>query len=225
MKRVIVSALIALLLVAPFAYKLRPRAPKPFHPNRAVSRQEKASHMLIFSEHGRELSECSGTAIGPHAILTAEHCDERGKATEVSLDLSRQRFPIVAKITDDRDHVIYLFDGPALTDIQPYETRAPRIGEPVVLFGFGEAMYPETAKTGIVLDEFDPSEIDADQGMFYTSTHILPGDSGSTIYGADGKMLGLVTYGMHPNGDEEAPETGDFMLGFTAEQIAEVVNF
>ena len=52
---------------------------------------------------------CSATSIGPHALLTASHCE--APSDVIAVDDVKQI--IVRVIRDGRDHSIYLLDGPA----------------------------------------------------------------------------------------------------------------
>lgn len=167
----------------------------PSHGNPAYI-QVRASHMLSFlDDDGEQTVWCSGTAIGPHAILTAAHCnDASDNFKTLNLDRSTRVYKLLASSFDGRDHVIVLVDGPAFTDIAPYVTREPQIGEPILIEGFGEEVYPALEKHGNIVTVYDPSEVDANQKMFYFNAPVIHGDSGAAIFGLDGAILGVVTW-------------------------------
>lgn len=184
------------------------------------TKEQRASHMVQFySKNGRELSQCSSTAIGPHAFLTAEHCDERHEAKQVSFDLATEKHNLVVVTSDNRDHVIYLVDGTAFSNVVDVDQVPARIGEDAVLYGDGDGMYPPLPKFGTVANCYDPSDIDAASGIICFSTTIIPGDSGAAVYNSKGGILGLLTYG--------APDDTSvgFALNFSAAQIAGAKNF
>ncbi len=200
----------------------------PFHANHTATPQELSSHQVVFY-YGDSHALCTATAIAPHALLTAGHCIAEAEdldAVTFAVDHVMTRFSVLGVLVDHRDHVIILTNGPAFTRIAPYLTRAPKVGETVYLYGFGEGVYPAVKKTGTVIDEYDPSEVDARAGMFYMTTQAIPGDSGSAIYGADGDILGLLTYKVNGNKENEGLfESAGFQLGFTPEQISKALAF
>ena len=177
-------------------YKWRSAVPPVAAHGNAKYVQVRASHMIAFLDRDGEQSVwCSGTVVGKHALLTAAHCNPESEDFKtINLDRSTAVYHLIASSYDGRDHVIVLVDGPAFTDIVPYVTRAPRIGEPVFVEGFGEEVYPAIEKRGKIVTAYDPSEIDAGQKMFYFNAPVIHGDSGSCVFALDGSILGLVTW-------------------------------
>lgn len=215
--RRIVKAAIALVVTSAVLMFSCGGSPKPFQQNHPVNMEVKSSHMLIFAtEDGRGVDLCTATAVGPHALLTADHCNANDELPELTVDYTPRQYHIMDVMHDDHEHQIIFVDGPAFKDIEPYRARAPKVGETVHIEGFGHGVYPATDKQGIVLDEYDPSEVDRDMGLFYSSVPAIPGDSGSAIYAEDGSMVGLLTYGFHKG---RHSESGGFTLAFTPEQI------
>lgn len=170
---------------------------------------------------GEELGQCSATAIGPHAFLTAQHCDERGKAKQVRIDLATEKHDLIAATTDNRDHIIFLVDGTPFTnlvDVHQLQVLGG-VGRDVVLYGDGDEVYPPMPKYGKITNCDDPSDIDAASGILCTTIHPIEGDSGSAIYNAEGEIVGLLTYGA-PDGSSVG-----FALNFTADQLATAKTF
>lgn len=188
--------------------------------SRKAPAQQKSAHMLVFlNGSGDEVSGCSGTAIGPHAILTADHCNDNDRLTDLHVDLSTNIYHIVDKSHDSRDHVIYLLDGPAFKNIDPYVTARPVVHEAIYICGFGGGKYPVSVKEGKVMESYDPSDVNEDQQIvYYKIKKAIPGDSGAAIYDANGAILGLVTYGI--NG-----EVAGFELNFTPSDLEIARNF
>jgi hypothetical protein len=94
--------------------------------------------------------------------------------------------------------------------------RAPQLHETDYFYGFGGKKYPLRKKAGVVLDEYDPSELDRRAGLTYYSNDVDGGDSGAMIYGKDGAMLGVVTWSIE---DGEKVEMAGYMLNFDPEDI------
>ena len=200
-KKIFLSTLLALTLIGcsiagyKHPYKWRSAVPPVLTHGNPKYVQVRASHMIAFLDSdGEPAVYCSGTVIGQHAILTAAHCTEAGEFKTINLDRSTTRYHLIASSFDGRDHVIILVDGPAFKDIVPYVTREPKIGEPVLIEGFGEEVYPAVEKTGRVTNTYDPSEVDAEQKMFYFSNPVISGDSGAAVYSLDGSIVGIVTW-------------------------------
>lgn len=185
--------------------------------------------MIIFLDaHDHEDGLCTATAIGPHAILTAEHCND-GEAPDetITIDLSRKHYHLLAENADGHDHIIYLLDGPAFKNyLDPSElinVPQPKPYAPVVIYGDGLGQYPPREVNGFVdgkSDSADLSDVDQnDQALWYRLA-IVPGDSGSAIYDAAGRVVGLVTYGFDaPSRRLPAVRAVGFALAFTPKAI------
>lgn len=198
----------------------------PINPNHVAAQQAKTSHMLNLKSEEGLYGWCTGTAIAPHAILTAEHCAEHGELSKVALDYGLQDYKVTQILHDKNEHVILLLDGPALTDIQEYKTREPKIGEHEFFYGFGGKEYPAKLKSGVVLDEYDPSEANKANGLMYYSAASIPGDSGAAVYGDDGSMLTLVTF--HVSQEyllTSKAIMGGYALRFTPKQIEKAKKY
>lgn len=211
------SAVVALSLFCIGAVHQLRQLDQPVTYNHKPTVQERYTHEVSFLDettHG-PVGFCTATAIGPHALLTAKHCNEDGPepSRHIMLDLSTHVYHILTYVSDGRDHVIYLLDGPEFKSVMPYATRKPRLGEKVFIVGCGKDDFPCTVKSGRVLDEYDPSDIDKEDGVFYFSIPVVHGDSGSIVYAEDGTVLGVVTY-LVVNG-----EGCGFELDFTQENV------
>jgi hypothetical protein len=206
--------------------------PSPAPVPNATTAQRKVSHMISFIDPDtrRGSGLCSATVIGPHAILTAEHCDYKdGKGnldqTALMIDLSTKVYHIEDSILDDRDHQILLVDGPAFTDIATYQVRQPVAGETVFILGDGKGEFPPRELVGTVISvPNDASSVDGEAGLFYSTMKVIPGDSGSAVYGTDGKIVGLVTYLLRMKNEPNA-SNANFSLAFTDAQIQQAKDF
>lgn len=212
MPRRLLSFLALFLLVAGAVSARNEKIPTP---------QARSSHMLTFLDKGQRDSICTGTAIGPHAILTAEHCNPHDQDEAVEIDFSPNKYRILAACHDGRDHVIYLLDGPAFLDIDAAISRTPVAGEKTYFYGFGRQKYPAVRKNGRVVNSYDPSEVDRSSGLHYFTNNAIPGDSGSAIYGSDGAILGLVTWSL----DRSDSSMGGYELAFSQADIAVAKSF
>jgi len=221
-KTFILSSLSALILLAVFSF-IAPTLPHGRAPLPATVRPEqKASHYLLLRGAYRALGTCTGTAIGPHAILTAAHCDQDDSVRSVQIDLATETHEILSTATDGRDHIILLVDGTPFTNIEKVVYDVAVVGQPVVFYGVGGGHYPPVAKYGFVEDCQDPSDLDAAAGQFCFGARAIPGDSGSAVYDAEGHVVGIVTY---LDRSTEPSSTIGYALNFTEKQIADASSF
>jgi hypothetical protein len=181
--------------------------------------QQKTSHGLVFlNDKGDPRVGCTGTVIGPHAILTAEHCDQNMEFTDLNLDYSTRIYKVLTVTRDHRDHLILIVDGPAFRDIEPYVTAKAVVGEKEFFYGFGGDAYPAHETIGTVARSTDPSGIDAEDEIVYFHSDAVHGDSGAALYDSRGNILALLTYGGED--DDGKSQAIGFALAFTKTQIA-----
>lgn len=199
--------------------------PRPVEP---MTIQRRSSHLIEYYQGTRRQGSCTGTVLGPHAILTATHCDERREVRDIRLDFSLRAFHIEKFLTDGNDHDIYLVDGPAFTNFVPYKVRPAKLGEQVYLFGSGAGQFPPRRLNGVRLAWDDPSDVDADAGIVRFSMPVILGDSGSAVFAQDGTIVAVTTYLFNEPyvfGFLEDTSTVDFIPSFTPPQIEEAVKF
>lgn len=123
------------------------------------------------------------------------------------------------KIFDAYDGMILVYGGWDFKDVVPLDPAydPPAQGEALYMFGNPAGlrdMYREGVLAGVTLLEGD--DVAPGSLIFVGTMNIQGGDSGSSIYGADGRRVGVVTWGIFGG-----KYTGFYPLGFTAEQIRE----
>lgn len=224
----VVITTIVLLVAAYNLFDYWPTASRSINvPVSQMTPQQLASHMLIYLDrNGAETGVCTGTAIGPHAVLTASHCNNGAYARpsfSIKLDYSDVVFNIRSTSTDGRDHEIYLLTGPALKNTVPYIPASfTLVGEHITYYGFGEAVYPSTVRQGHLRPNDDPSDVDAASEFYTFDFPAIHGDSGSAIYDDQDRIVGLVTYVLPWYGHECM---GAFALNFAPEKIHTAQTF
>lgn len=202
-------------------YNFRPARKYP------VTFQQRIEHMAVFLEDGKPKAQCTVTAVGPHAILTAEHCKEKDNPGDtIRLDLSTKDYHVVIGIIDGRDHTILLLDGPAFKNYAPASSllavKPVGIDELVYIYGNGGWQYPGRYLTGrvdIKAQNKDTSEVDTAQEATWFTFSVISGDSGSAVFGSDGRIVSVISLGNETGG------AVGFSLAYTKKTIDIVQSF
>ena len=206
-----------------------------FNPEKSL--QRRASHMIVFDAHrmnelgqeetGRAL--CTASALGKYALITANHCDVGETALRVDHELADR--PILGRIKDGEDHVIFLVGGSAFKDTMgkfysPDTYKMDKVGDEVFLWGAGGGMYPPQYRQGRVMDSVTTPQKDLDDMLIKDPTvylydmNIIGGDSGSAIYDKrTGNLITLVTYSMGEH------FCGAYVLAFKQADIEKAESF
>lgn len=153
---------------------------------------------------------CSGTVIGPHAILTAEHCLTSTKTLAVDNKLVEVR-----KVTlDHADHALVIlnvtFTHWAERGTSPYQSESIfNIGNP----GDLRDMYRRGYVAG--------NQVMRGRKVTLYDTNGYYGDSGSGIFDEDGRLIAVtsIIYQQADNGYIKF--MGSFDLAFTAREWRE----
>lgn len=146
-------------------------------------------------------SVCSGTAIGRHALLTAEHCLAAGAFT-----IDGKPAKIVATLKGGRDQVILRVDiaFPHAASFGPKPMQGQRVHY------IGNAGTPKLFRAGHVAAITSQTVILDVNGYM--------GDSGAAVFNGEGQIIAVVS-GILVN--DIFKMTACWHLGFTPAQIAE----
>jgi len=205
-----------------------------FNPQKAL--QRKAAHQIVFQvtivdDEGTQTGKalCTASAIGPHALLTAGHCDMGETDLRVDNELSDR--PIFNRINDGEDHVIFLVGGSAFKDTMgrfysPDTYQPDKVGDEVFLYGDGGGMYPPQYRQGRAMGVMTVPEKElsgmliTDPNVYMFDLNIVGGDSGSAIYDKrTGNLVTLVTYGVAEK------YCGAYIMKFTQAQVEQAEKF
>jgi hypothetical protein len=173
---------------------------------------------------------CTATAVGPHTLLTAEHCND-AKTDTVYVDADRNKikagtavgYTIVSRELDHQDHMLLDLDARqvSFTHFIPFKTgvRTPEQGEYVYWWGNPGGlrdMYREGLVEGSVpTSEIGDSDVDATGQVYLVQAAVIGGDSGAAVFSMkDGSIIGIVTYGI-----DDGQMMGSFPIQFTQPQI------
>lgn len=161
-------------------------------------------------------SFCSATAIGPHALLTATHCELPSDALFVRAYVGVAKVGIAGRIRDDFDHTILLLTGPALPAFVDVEL-VDELAQAEEVFTWGNP--------GKFQDIFTKGYIAGYEGeanaVVLFSFNTFSGASGSGIFNNAGHLVAVVSLQRSVSETGAAPYalTGAFRLAFKQADI------
>ena|SRR6202795_1574743 len=156
---------------------------------------------------------CSATAIGPHALLTATHCEA---PTDDLLIRHADRVAIVVqRFRDGNDHTIYLIKNVTFADYVIVDL-SNKLGQGTNVFMFGcPGTLQDMYRRGYVAGK--------EEDMILFDMADWHGDSGAGIFSEDGKLVAVVSLLVSQSKPDELENairfTGAFPLAFTQEQL------
>lgn len=172
----------------------------------AIQKAHKASHKIeMQSITGGSEGSCSGTAIGPHALLTAAHCS----SASAVLTVDGKDADVMLTEGDGLDHEIYLLRGVTFTDYTEVSDTPAQQGDSVFVFG-NPAGFSDLFRRGVIAGYYKD---DAEGFEKFLNDVLSPkksgnesvritlydfngffGDSGSAIYNTDGKIVAVTSF-------------------------------
>lgn len=140
-------------------------------PERVIDRVSRVAVKLTYQD-----GTCSGTIIGPHAILSAEHCHVIGNP----LKLNGRFVTVQSDMRDGQDHIIYI----VAETFPEWAARAPlpQLGEPVFLIG-NPLSLEHIFRAGTFSGEAE--------GRILFDLNTWLGDSGAGIFNNHGQLVAV----------------------------------
>lgn len=216
MKKSLVLAVALLLLSLP-ALAISP----------AVLKAHKASYQIgQVTLSGASL--CSATAIGPHALLTASHCEF--PTDDLYIRDAEGPFTIVGKIRDGQDHTIYLLKGITFEDYVAVDQKSIDVSDEVFTIGNPgdwEDIYQKGYVAGLKVDK-SPAALmgDGKPPEVLIDIQAFPGESGAGIFNTEGVLVDVLSGDEVQTHDGAAIEFGTaFLLAFKDTDLARAKTF
>ncbi len=126
-------------------------------------------------------SGCSATAIGPHALLTASHCE--APVDVVTVDEIEYKI-VGTPIRDGFDHSIYILTGTAFKDYAVIATDEVDVADDLFIFG-NPADMEDQFRRGYITS--------VSEEMFTIDVNGFFGDSGAALFNTKGQIIGVVS--------------------------------
>src|ERR1019366_7971869 len=183
----------------------------------AVEQQHATTHRLAVydllkgDKFNDEVGHCSATVVGPHAILTAQHCFLNSNL--IRLDAETEPLHILAAFIDGSDHVIYLVDR-TFTAWASISERPLVPNEPVHLWG-APGKNTDVYRSGYFQKMTTEKSIDPAEKFQFEMfiLPIFPGDSGSAVFDEPGSVIAVTSM------PHASAESLDVPLAFSQMQL------
>lgn len=172
---------------------------------------------------------CSGTAIGPQAILTATHCE---LPSEILYIRGLDAAPIVARIRDGQDHTIFLLSGVQFPDYVDVSLKDPlEQSEDVFTFG-NPGELRDIYQKGYIAGVRKDTSLAADLGLgdpsaILFSVQAYSGESGAGIFNTFGQLIAVLSIDQEQDnkGGERISFAGAFPLAFSQSDLDKAREF
>lgn len=201
-KKLLALALISLLSVTAFANDS----------HRAIVKRAHTCTRTIRMQTLTDKVKCSATAIGPHALLTASHCEL--PTSEVSVDGTKTK--IIKLLRDDNDHTVLITDGD-YKDFAAFDPNPAAVGDTIFIFGnpgTHEDMFRQGNVVSIQKEFPDSFFSDRTPSRTIYDLNVFSGDSGAAIFSESGEIVGVVSLADIQTNSKVSGWTIKFMISF-----------
>jgi hypothetical protein len=178
--------------------------------------------------------QCSATAIAPHALLTATHCEL--PTDELFIRGEDDSIEIQAIERDQMDHTILEVDT-TFKNFAQMSNQPVQVGDDVFIFGNPGEMndilrkgYIAQLPPQLSKEEEEISELFNGPSALLTTYDLNGwfGDSGAAVFNSDGQIVGVISL-ISTQSKGTPPVSQNFMqsfpMRFTPAQIADAMNF
>lgn len=176
----------------------------------AVDKAQRTAVLLLMDN-----GSCSGTKIGPHAILSATHCFEDTH----SLSVDGVPAVVTGTISDNHDHTILFVNQTFRYFVTISQIgHIPSRGDPVFILG-NPGWLPNIYRAGHV---GGPAAVNRIGVVTLYDLQDFPGDSGAGIFDDHGRLVGVISIfvALEERG-ARIQFAGSYDLAFTPAQLAQ----
>ena len=164
---------------------------------------------------------CSASAIAPHVLLTSAHCrvdDGKVYLNQVDRPFNHPLY-VEDRFFDGADHMLLVLPDVTFKHFVVYDPdNFKEITSLEHYYFWGNpGMIPDQYREGYVTGFYTPKddhEVMLSQKFSIVSGPVVGGDSGSSIFAEDGRIVGTLTWGVHGG-----LFSGFYPLAFTKAQV------
>ena len=193
----------------------------------AIDKAHKASYQ-IGQETLSEGGVCTATAIGPHALLTATHCEL--PTDDLYIRDQDGPFTIVARIRDGYDHTILLLKGITFPVVVAVDQTSLGVTDDIFTIGNPgkwKDVYQKGYVAGIIVDDSMEAAIGAGKPPeILIDIRAFPGESGAGIFNTDGVLVAVLSGDQMQVHDDVSIDLGAaYPLNFKDADLARAKTF
>jgi V8-like Glu-specific endopeptidase len=193
----------------------------------AIIKAHKASYQIgqmTVSDGAR----CSATAIGPHALLTATHCEL--PSDDLYIRGEENPVAIVARIRDGQDHSILLLKGVTFADYVEVDQKSLQVTDDVFTIGNpGDwtDIYQKGYVAGLKVDRSMAAAMgEGEPDKILIDIQAFPGESGAGIFNTSGVLVAVLSGDQMQTREGVSMDLGfAYFLNFKPEDIARAKAF
>jgi hypothetical protein len=188
--------------------------------------QHRATFTIVISNPATsKAAGCSASALSEHVLLTAAHCDIPGGFLHLNQTARPFTHPlkISDKFYDHQDHMLLVVPDVSFKHFIRYDPATYKkltVNDHYYLWG-NPGMIPNQYREGYVTGLVAPvpgvvaeGELDVVSPFVMFSGPVVGGDSGSAVFAEDGRLAGVLTYGVY-----YGMFAGSYPLSFTVDQV------
>lgn len=154
----------------------------PAH-NAMYERAQATTHVLQEVDIVMGETKCSATAVGPHALLTASHCEHPFDL--ITVDTETMQI-VVHPMRDNLDHTIYIVDK-SFSVWAKIAAEPPQQGDEFFYFG-NPGVYKRYMRKGYIAG-FDLTSLNINQIALDVNGYY--GDSGAALFNENGEIVSI----------------------------------
>ncbi len=208
---------LAILCISLHAFSISP----------AIDKAHKASYQIrqvTISDGAR----CSATAIGPHALLTATHCEL--PTDDLYIRGEEGPFTVIARIRDGQDHSILLLKGITFADFVEVDQKSLRVTDDIFTIGnpgIWQDIYQKGYVAGLIVDRSLEAAMGAGEPTkILIDIQAYPGESGAGIFNTSGVLVAVLSGDQMQTKEGVSMDLGAaYFMVFKPEELARAKTF
>lgn len=169
------------------------------------------------------IGTCSATAVGPHVLISASHCFDLGLR---AIAVNGKQCHLVRVIHDGHDHALIVLASECPQKYRARFGHRANTGDELFVWGAPGDFHDLLRVVRVAGDAHLSKGEEAEWPVLKDGAQLLTGalgkgDSGAAVFDAQGRIVGLVSFGTMDHTYPPNLFTGMLPLTFTREQLRE----